>query len=83
MGRARRTQPDHAGAQPDGHSVPGPRPVESEAEASCPDCGHPLARHEGSPEDEFVASHGGFGYAVCLECGCRTVIGISHGPKSA
>ena len=63
------------------------------AEASCPDCGHPLAKHEGSPEDEFVASHGGAGYAYCLvvdpgsatadPCGCRTVIGVPQGAHEA
>jgi hypothetical protein len=57
-------------------------------EGSCPDCGHPNAKHEGSPEDEFVASHGGVGYAFCLEvdpsgetadpCGCRMVMGSSR-----
>ena len=89
MGQARESQTDRAGAHPPGQSVPGPRAPAREAEAACPDCGHPNARHEGSPEDEFVASHGGVGYAFCLEvdpsdetagpCGCRTVIGSSAG----
>ena len=64
------------------------RGTEVVREDSCPDCGHPNAKHEGSPEDEFVASHGGVGYAFCRAvdpgsatadpCGCRTVIGISQ-----
>ena len=64
------------------------RETKAVREDSCPDCGHPNAKHEGSPEDEFVASHGGVGFAFCTAvdpggdmaepCGCRTVIGISH-----
>ena len=77
MGKAREPQADDGGAQPDGPSAPGPRPLENETEASCRDCGHPIDRHEGSPEDEFVASHGGVGYAFCRDCVCRTVIGTS------
>ena len=86
MGQVRGTQTDPGGAQPHGRVAPDG--LGSEAEASCPDCGHPIARHEGSPEDEFVASHGGVGYAFCMEvdpgggtnapCGCRTVIGTSQ-----
>ena len=78
MGQAREPLPDDVGVEPDG-SAPRPRPLDSGTDV-CPDCGHPLARHEGSPEDEFVASHGGVGNAFCLDCGCRTVIGSS--PKS-
>lgn len=54
----------------------------------CADCGHPSARHEGSAEEEFIASHGGIGYAFCEEvvrtgksavvCGCRFVVGRSR-----
>jgi len=80
MGHSRERHANHAGAQPDGQSAPGPHRVAGGTEDSCADCGHPLARHEGSPEDEFVASHGGVGYAFCLECGCRTMIGSSHRP---
>ena len=64
------------------------RGTRADREDSCPDCGHPNAKHEGSPEDEFVASHGGVGYAFWTEvdpggatadpCGCRTVIGSSQ-----
>jgi len=74
MDQGRGTQPDRVEAQPDG--------------ATCPVCGHSIAKHEASPEDEFVASHGGVGYAFCLEidpsgetadpCGCRTIIGSSR-----
>jgi hypothetical protein len=88
MGQARGTQTGSVGAQPHGQSVPGSRALGMGTDASCPDCGHPIAKHEGSPEDEFVASHGGVGYAVCVEvdrsgetadpCGCRTVIGSSR-----
>ena len=63
------------------------RGTKADRGGSCPDCGHPIAKHEGSPEDEFVASHGGVGYAFCMEidpsgetsdpCGCRTAIGGS------
>src|SRR5437773_5735942 len=53
MGKARERQADDGGAQPDGPSAPGPRPLENETEASCRDCGHPSDRHAGSPEDEF------------------------------
>jgi hypothetical protein len=86
MGQVRGTQTDPGGAQPHGRVAPDG--LGSGAEASCPDCGHPIARHEGSPEDEFVASHGGVGYAFCMEvdpsgettdpCGCRAVIGSSQ-----
>ena len=68
--------------------MPGSHAPEATIEASCPDCGHPNAEHEGSPEDEFVASHGGLGYAFCVHvdpsgataepCGCRTAIGSSR-----
>jgi len=88
MGHARGTKTEGVGAQPHEQLVPGPRANGQGTEASCPDCGHPNAKHEGSPEDEFVASHGGVGYAFCLEvdpsgetadpCGCRTVIGSSR-----
>jgi len=54
----------------------------------CAECGHLNARHEGSAEDEFAASHGGVGYGFCAEvlddsesgalCGCRSVIGVSR-----
>jgi hypothetical protein len=85
MGDTRGTKTENVDAQPHEQLVPGPRANGKATEASCPDCGHPNAKHEGSPEDEFVASHGGVGYAFCLEvdpsgetadpCGCRTVIG--------
>jgi hypothetical protein len=88
MSQVRGKQTESVGAQPHGQSVPGPGALEKGTEASCPDCGHPIAKHEGSPEDEFVASHGGVGYATCLEvdpsgetadpCGCRTVLGSSR-----
>jgi hypothetical protein len=81
-------QTERGGTQPHGQSAPGPRGIGSRGEASCPDCGHPIAKHEGSPEDEFVASHGGVGYAFCMEgdasgksndpCGCRTVMGSAQ-----
>ena len=68
--------------------MPGSIALEGATEGSCPDCGHPNALHEGSPEDEFVASHGGVGFAFCLHidrtdetaepCGCRTAIGNSR-----
>ena len=87
MGRARGTKTESVGSQQQ-RSVPGPGANGTQLEASCPDCGHPNARHEGSPEDEFVAAHGGVGYVFCLEvdpsgetaerCGCRTVIGSSR-----
>ncbi len=67
MGNARGTKTEGVGVQPHEQLVPGPRANGKGTEASCPDCGHPNARHEGSPEDEFVASHGGVGYAFCLE----------------
>lgn len=88
MGPVRGRQTDRVGAQPHGQSVPPPHAFAMLTEALCPDCGHPNAKHEGSPEDEFVAAHGGVGYAFCREvdprgetadpCGCRTVIGSSH-----
>jgi hypothetical protein len=91
MGQVRGTKTDRVDAQPNGRSMRDRRALGRGSEASCPDCGHPNARHEGSLEDEFVASHGGIGYAICLEvdpsgettdrCGCRTVIGGSNGPK--
>jgi hypothetical protein len=86
MGRVRETHTERGGAEPP--SQPEPDLLRSDSQASCPDCGHPIAKHEGSPEDEFVASHGGVGYATCMEvdpgghsndpCGCRTVIGNSR-----
>jgi hypothetical protein len=86
MGEVRGTKADRVGAE--ARVQPGPRALGRRTEDSCPDCGHPNAKHEGSPEDEFVASHGGVGYAFCMEvdpsgatadpCGCRTVIGSSQ-----
>jgi hypothetical protein len=88
MGQVRGTKTDRVDAQPNERSMRDRSALGSAGEASCPDCGHPIARHEGSLEDEFVASHGGVGYAICLEvdptgethdrCGCRTVIGGSN-----
>jgi 7-cyano-7-deazaguanine reductase len=57
----------------------------------CADCGHALASHEGSAEDEFAASHGGVGHAYCRDikragesasiCGCRVVIGSARAAR--
>jgi hypothetical protein len=95
MGQVGGTKTDRVDAQPNGGSMRDRSALGSGGEAFCPDCGHPIARHEGSLEDEFVASHGGVGYAICLEvdpsgeatdrCGCRMVIGGSSeagGPNS-
>jgi hypothetical protein len=87
MGQLRGMKADGGNAQTNGRSMPDQPVLASASEASCPDCGHPNLSHEGSLEDEFVASHGGVGYAICMEvdsrgettdlCGCRRVIGSS------
>lgn len=78
---------------------PQPAPIRRESRQHtarkrfCADCGHPVARHEGSTEDEFAASHGGVGYAFCGEvvrtgesaalCGCRVVVGTSSSARGS